>query len=54
MNTIREELTKLRIVAAVDGDAEGKQVVVTMRDGRGRRAIVEQAIARIGHVVREK
>jgi heavy metal translocating P-type ATPase len=51
---IREELTKLPIVAAVDGDPVSKQVVVTMRNGEGGRATVEEAITRIGHIVAEK
>ncbi len=51
---IRDELSKLPVVVAVDGDPASKQVVVTMRDGHGGRATVEQAITRIGHVVGEK
>jgi len=54
VTTIREELTKLPIVTAVDGDPASKQVVVTMRNGHGGRASVEEAITRIGHVVGEK
>ncbi len=51
---IRDELSKLSVVAAVDGDPESKQVVVTMRDGHDGRTTVEEAIARLGHVVGEK
>jgi hypothetical protein len=51
---IREELVKLPIVAAVEGDPASKQVMVTMRNGHGGRATVEEAITRIGHVVGEK
>jgi copper chaperone CopZ len=51
---IREELTKLPIVAAVDGDPVSKQVVVTMRNGDRGRTTVEEVITRIGHVVGEK
>jgi heavy metal translocating P-type ATPase len=51
---IREELSKLPVVAAVDGDPESKQVVVTMRNGDGGRTAVEEAITRIGHVVSGK
>ncbi|OGK95703.1 MAG: copper-translocating P-type ATPase [Candidatus Rokubacteria bacterium RIFCSPHIGHO2_02_FULL_73_26] len=51
---IREALSKLPVVAAVDGDPERKQVVVTLRDGHGSRAIIEAAIARMGHVVGER
>jgi len=43
----------LPIVAAVDGDPESKQVVVTIRNGHGGRATVEEAIVRIGHGVGE-
>ena len=50
---IRDELSKLSVVVAVDGDPHRKQVVVTMRDGDGGRATVEEAITRIGHVVGE-
>jgi heavy metal translocating P-type ATPase len=51
---IRDELVKLPVVLAVDGDPQTKQVVVTMRDGRGQRAEIEEAIARLGHLVGEK
>ena len=51
---IRDELSKLPVVVAVDGDPASKQVVVTMRNGHGGRATVEEAITRIGHVVGEK
>ena len=51
---IRDELSKLSVVVAVDGDPHRKQVVVTMRDGDGGRATVEEAITRIGHVVGEE
>jgi heavy metal translocating P-type ATPase len=48
---IRDELVKLPVVVAVEGDPERKEVVVTMRDGRQSLSVVEEAIARIGHVV---
>jgi heavy metal translocating P-type ATPase len=51
---IRDELSKLPLVAAVDGDPESKQVVVTMRNGHDGRTTVEEAITRLGHVVGEK
>jgi heavy metal translocating P-type ATPase len=51
---IRDELSKLAVVTAVDGDPERKQIVVTMRNGHDGRATVEEAITRIGHVVAEK
>ncbi len=51
---IRDELSKLPMVAAVDGDSASKQVVVTMRNGDGGRVTVEEAITRLGHVVSEK
>jgi heavy metal translocating P-type ATPase len=51
---IRDELSKLPVVAAVDGDPESKQVVVTMRSDHDGRATVEEAIMRLGHVVGEK
>ncbi len=51
VTTIRDELSKLPLVVAVDGDPESKQVVVTMRNGHGGRATVQEAITRIGHVV---
>ena len=51
MAKIRDELVKLPIVVAVDGDPDRKHVIVTVRDGRGGRAAVEEAIARLGHVV---
>jgi copper chaperone CopZ len=50
---IRDELVKLPIVVAVEGDPESKEVVVTMRDGHGGRATIEGAITRAGHVVGE-
>jgi Cu+-exporting ATPase len=50
---IRDELSKLPAVVAVDGDAQSKQVVVTMRSADGGRATVEEAITRLGHVVGE-
>jgi len=49
--TIREALATLPVVAAVDGDPQRKRIVVTVRDGQGGRAAVEEAIARLGHVV---
>jgi P-type E1-E2 ATPase len=52
--TIREELVKLPAVVSVDGDPELKQVVVTMRDGHRALGAVEEAIARLGHVVGER
>ncbi len=51
---IRDELSKLPVVVAVDGDPASKQVVVTMRNGHQGRATVEEAITRLGHVVGEK
>ncbi len=51
---IRDELSKLPAVVAVDGDSQSKQVVVTMRNGHAGRATVEEAMTRIGHVVGEK
>ncbi len=51
---IRDELSKLPVVVAVDGDPHSKQVVVTMRNGDGGRATVEEALTRIGHVVAER
>ncbi len=51
---IREELVKLPMVVSVDGDPVSKQVVVTTRDGQGQLAAVEEAIARLGHVVGER
>jgi cation transport ATPase len=51
VGTIREALATLPVVAAVDGDPERKRIVVTVRDGQGGRAAVEEAIARLGHVV---
>jgi heavy metal translocating P-type ATPase len=51
---IKDELSKLPVVVAVDGDPASKQVVVTMRNGHGARAAVEETITRIGHVVAEK
>jgi cation transport ATPase len=54
VSKIRDELSKLPVVAAVDGDPESKQVVVTMRNGHHGRATVEETITRIGHVVGQK
>ncbi|HET7875608.1 MAG TPA: heavy metal translocating P-type ATPase, partial [Methylomirabilota bacterium] len=51
---IRDELAKFRVVVAVDGDLQTRQVVVTMRDGHSQLAAIEEAIARLGHVVGEK
>ena len=51
---IRDALSTLPVVVAVDGDPDTKQVVVTMRDGDGGRAMVEAAIIRAGHVVGEQ
>ncbi len=51
---IRDELSKLPVVVAVDGDPHSKHVVVTMRNGDGGRATVEEALTRIGHVVGEE
>jgi len=51
---IKDELSKLPVVVAVDGDPASKQVVVTMRNGHGARAAVEETITRIGHVVAGK
>jgi heavy metal translocating P-type ATPase len=51
---IRDALVKLPAVAAVDGDPGRRQIVVTMRDGRAGRVTVEQALARLGHVVGEE
>jgi P-type E1-E2 ATPase len=52
--TIRDELARLPIVVAVDGDPETKQVVVTMRNGHGQLSMIEETITRLGHVVGEK
>jgi len=52
--TIRDELAKLPIVVAVDGNPETKQVVVTMRNGHGPLSVIEETITRLGHVVGEK
>ncbi|MBI2462337.1 MAG: heavy metal translocating P-type ATPase [Candidatus Rokubacteria bacterium] len=54
VTTIQETLVKLPVVMAVEGDPHTKEIVVTMRDGPGRLKAVEEAIARIGHVVGEK
>jgi copper chaperone CopZ len=51
VGTLREELGKLPVVVAVDGDAIRKQLVVTVRDGPGPVREVEAAITRLGHVV---
>jgi Cu+-exporting ATPase len=53
VTAIRDALTKLPAVVAVDGDPHLKQIVVTMRDGRDGRAGIEAAITRLGHVVGE-
>ncbi len=53
VNNIRDELVKLPAVVSVDGDPVTRRVVVTMRDGHGQRAAVEEAITRLGHVVGE-
>jgi heavy metal translocating P-type ATPase len=54
VTTIRDALAKLPVVVAVEGDLGSKEVVVTMRDGHGQRAAIEEAITRLGHVVGEK
>jgi len=51
---IRDELVKLPIVVAVEGDPQSKQVVVTMRNGRGQVTAIEEAITRLGHVLGEE
>jgi cation transport ATPase len=51
---IQETLAKLPSVVAVEGDPQTKQVVVTMRDGQGQLAAIEDAITAIGHVVGEE
>jgi len=53
VDTIRDALTKLPVVAAVDGNPQSKQIVVTMRNGHEGRSTVEETIVRIGHVVGE-
>ena len=54
VSKIRDELVKLPVVVAVEGDPQSKQVVVTMRDGRGQVTAIEEAITRLGHVVGEE
>jgi cation transport ATPase len=54
VTTIRDELAKLPIVVAVDGNPESKQVVITMRDGHGQLSAIEETITRLGHVVGER
>ena len=51
---IRDELVKLPVVVAVDGNPATKQVVVTVRNGRAPLSAIEDAITRLGHVVTEQ
>jgi cation transport ATPase len=51
---IRDELVKLPVVVAVEGNPATKQVVVTVRNGHGPLSAIEDAITRLGHVVTEK
>jgi len=51
---IRDELVKLPVVAAVDGNPATKHVVVTVRDGHGPLSAIEDTITRLGHVVMKK
>jgi Cu+-exporting ATPase len=51
---IRDELVKLPVVVAVDGDPATKQVVVTVRNGHGPLSAIEDTITRLGHVVAEE
>jgi len=51
---IRDELVKLPVVVAVDGNPATKQVVVTVRNGHGPLSAIEDTITRLGHVVAEK
>jgi P-type E1-E2 ATPase len=51
---IRDELAKLPIVVAVDGNPETKQVVVTMHNGHSQLSTIKETITRLGHVVGEK
>jgi heavy metal translocating P-type ATPase len=51
---IRDELVKLPVVVAVDGNPATKQVVVTVRNGHGQLSAIEDTITRLGHVVAEK
>ncbi len=51
---IRDELVKLPVVVAVDGNPATKQVVVTVRDGHGPLSAIDDTITRLGHVVVEK
>ncbi len=51
---IVETLGKLPNVLSVQGDPHSKQVIVTTQDGHGQRQAIEEALARIGHVVGEK
>ncbi len=50
---IQETLVQLPGVVSVEGDPVAREIVVAMRDGRGRLRAVEDALARIGHVVGE-
>jgi copper chaperone CopZ len=54
VSKIRDELVKLPVVVAVEGDPQSKQVVVTMRDGHGQLTAIEEAITRLGHVLGEE
>jgi heavy metal translocating P-type ATPase len=51
---IRDELVKLPVVVAVDGNPATKQVVVTVRNGHGPLSAIEDTITRLGHIVAEK
>ena len=51
---IRDELVKLPVVVAVDGNPATQQVVVTVRNGHGQLSAIEDTITRLGHVVAEK
>jgi copper chaperone CopZ len=51
---IRDELVKLPVVVAVDGNPATKQVVVTVRNGHGPLSAIENTITRLGHIVAEK
>jgi P-type Cu+ transporter len=51
---IQETLGNLPSVVSVEGDPRTKQVVVTTRDGQAQRRAVEEALTRLGHIVREK
>ena len=50
---IQETIEKLPRVVAVEGDPQTKQVIVTMRNGQGQRAAIEEALTRLGHVIGE-